>query len=391
MSPKYKNLFDRLLQGKLSPEEADELIALLGTDPPDPQAAALLEQHFRKSFSQVVSPETTASLEARLPAILSQKSLKPAVRTPLYKKARFYYSSAAAVILCIIGTWFWMNRREPSLATPFPQARTNKPVAGSGKNIVLTLDNGQTLALDSTPNGFIVRQNGATAMLGNGNLTYNGEGSAANAGYNTLTIPKGKQFQVLLPDGTRVWLNAASSMRYPTVFTGGERRVEITGEAYFEVAKDPSLPFRVKVQDKPAEIEVLGTHFNINAYSNEAGINTTLLEGSVKVSAGVNQVVIKPGQQARVTSGIKVVKKANLQKVMAWKEGVFNFQDESLQDVMRQLERWYDIEVVYEKGIPPVEFVGKMGRDLSLPDVLRGLEASEVHFSMQGRKLIVKP
>ena len=388
LSPHYADLFDRLLQGKLSPQEAEELISLLAGDPPDPQVAELLQQRLQQPVPQLVSPEVTAALEARLPAILSQT--KPALRIPFYRKAWFRYSAAAAIMLCIIS--IWMYRKEPLRAISYqPPGKINKQVAGSINNITLTLDNGRTVMLDSIPNGLIARQSGAALLLGNGSLAYNGKGTAGKISYNTITIPRGRQFRVLLPDGTQVWLNAASSMRYPTAFTGGERRVEITGEAYFEVTKNPASPFRVKIQDNPAGIEVLGTRFNVNAYGNEASVNTTLLEGSVKISSGNDRVVIKAGQQAQVASRISVVNSADMQKVMAWKEGVFNFQDAGLEEVMRQLERWYDIEVVYEKGIPPIEFVGKMGRDLSLQEVLRGLEVSEVHFSMQGRRLIVKP
>lgn len=391
LSPRYTNLFDRLLQGKLSPEEADELISLLAGDQPDPQAAELLEKYLQQPVTRPIGPEITAALEARLPAILQRKQ-QPASRIPLHKRALLYSGSAAAIFSCVIGIWLWTHRKElPSSSGYHQPGRINRPAAGSTKNIVLTLDDGRAIMLDSIPGGFIARQNGAAVVLGNGSLAYNGNGTADKVSYNTITIPRGRQFQVLLPDGTRVWLDAASSMRYPTSFTGAERRVEIAGEAYFEVAKNPSLPFRVKIQGKPAEIEVLGTRFNVNAYGNEASINTTLVEGSVKISAGSDQVMIKPGQQAQVASRIKVLNKADMQKVMAWKEGVFDFEDAGLEEVMRQLERWYDIEVVYEKGIPPIEFVGKMGRDLSLQEVLRGLEVSEVHFSMQGRKLVVKP
>ena len=381
----YNDLFDRLAQGRLSPEEADELISLLAGDQPDLQAAELLLERLRQKPSGEISPEITAALEARLPAIL----LQPSPRIPFFKKIPFRYSAAAAVILWVIGSWMWMQKGQPS-----PQLQTHTPVQvahDTAKGVTLTLGDGRTVMLDSMRKGIVATQNGSTILLGDGRLTYQKKADAGTVTYNTVTTTRGRQFQLLLPDGTRVWLDAASSMRYPTAFTGSERSVEITGEAYFEVARKPAMPFRVKVQGRPGEIEVLGTRFNVNAYSNEASIRTTLLEGSVKISNGNGQVVIKPGQQAQAASGINVLNGVDLNKVMAWKEGVFDFEDAGLEEVMRQLERWYDIEVVYEKGIPPIEFVGKMGRDLTLPEVLRGLEVSEVHFSMQGRTLLVKP
>jgi ferric-dicitrate binding protein FerR (iron transport regulator) len=210
-------------------------------------------------------------------------------------------------------------------------------------------------------------------------------------------------------------LNAASSLRYPTAFTGAERKVTVTGEAYFEVAHNARMPFVVNVNDKE-EVTVLGTHFNINAYDNENAIHTTLLQGSVKVGSrqwaigsgekakGSRQraetkeqsVMLKPGQQAILSQSSQQsqtipVQTVDVDKVIAWKNGVFNFDGATLQEVMHQLERWYDIEVQYEPGVPNLEFVGKMGRDLSLNNVLRGLELSKVHFRLEGRKLTVMP
>jgi ferric-dicitrate binding protein FerR (iron transport regulator) len=227
--------------------------------------------------------------------------------------------------------------------------------------------------------------------MSNGQLIYKAKNSSGVA-YNTMTTPKGRQFSLVLPDGTKAWLNAASSLRYPTAFVGRERKVEVTGEVYFEVAKNKQMPFKVKVNEN-MEVEVLGTHFNINSYSNEASINTTLLEGSVQISNQSQKQILKPGQQARVNNDqkINIVSDVNLKKVMAWKNGVFDFDDASLQEVMHQLERWYDIEVVYERGVPDIEFVGTLSRDLSLEDVLKGLKLSEVNFRIEGRKLVIMP
>jgi transmembrane sensor len=263
-----------------------------------------------------------------------------------------------------------------------------------GKNgAVLTLVDGSKMVLDSLGNGLITTQNGTKVSLVNGHLVYDAANAADVTAFNTMSTPKGRQFNLVLPDGSKVWLNAASSIRYPIVFTGKERKVEITGEAYFEVARNTSMPFRVKTNNE-TEIEVLGTHFNINSYENETSINTTLLEGSVRVKNNQGTIVLKPGQQAQSVKEekIKLLQQVDVDKVMAWKNGYFNFQDANLQEVMRQLERWYDIEVVYEKNVPELEFFGKMGKDLSLAAVLRGLEKSNVHFRLEdGRKLVVLP
>jgi len=209
----------------------------------------------------------------------------------------------------------------------------------------------------------------------------------------TVKNPSGKIQTFLLPDSSRVWLNAASSIRYPTNFTTGERKVQIMGEAYFEVAENTQLPFRVEIGSQ-AGVEVLGTHFNINAYQDEGHINTVLLEGAIAVKKAAARVVLRPGQQAQIGSGagINIIKKVDVEKVMAWKNGQFNFNGVRLEEAMRQISRWYDIEVVYENGVPDVEFVGEMSRNVSLPVLLKWFEGFDVHFRVEnGRRVVVTP
>ena len=206
----------------------------------------------------------------------------------------------------------------------------------------------------------------------------------------------------MLPDGTKVWLNAASSLTYPVSFTGTERRVSVKGEAYFEVTENKARPFIVDI-GSGSSIEVLGTHFNVNSYADEGVVQTTLLEGSIKVSRRItgrqaDAVVIKPGQQARQTvtadipdgERLQVVEKVNLEKVMAWKNGIFYFQDAGLLQVMRQLERWYDIDVQFTGKVPVLRINGKMDRGLTLQEVLEFLTKLEVHSTLEGRTLIVE-
>ncbi|MCK7558434.1 DUF4974 domain-containing protein [Chitinophaga sedimenti] len=252
------------------------------------------------------------------------------------------------------------------------------------------------MVLDSLGNGVIGIQNGTKLSLQNGELTYNGGDPTATIIYNNLSTPRGRQFRVLLPDGTKVWLNAASSLRYPTAFVGDKREVAVVGEVYFEVAKNAAQPFIIDVDGK-ARIQVLGTRFNVNAYANEASIRTTLVDGSVKVFSDEDAsfVVLQPGQQAQIShangSAIKVVSDADVDKAVAWKSGIFNFNNSSLQEVMRQVERWYDIEVVYEKNIPDITFGGKLSNDVSLSGLLQSLKESDVNFRIEGRKVIVLP
>lgn len=319
----------------------------------------------------------------------SRTGIPVAPSRPVFHVRKWFWAAAAALLLLSLGIYRWTAIQKKELAAGNKSAPA---MITPGKNgAILTLADGKQVVLDSLGNGVIADQNGSKAALKNGQLTYHPTGNASGGiVYNIMSTPKGRQFNMVLPDGTGVWLNAASSIRYPTVFTGRERNVTITGEAYFEVAANAGMPFRVNVNNL-AEIEVLGTHFNINAYDNEKTLNTTLLEGSVKIRAKGRNVLLKPGQQAQVAADIKVIDDADINKTIAWKNGLFNFNDATLEEVMKQLERWYDIDVVYEKGIPDIHFGGGMSKNIPLSDLLMILEKSKVHFHIEGRKLTVLP
>ncbi|MGN6419184.1 MAG: FecR domain-containing protein [Pseudobacter sp.] len=309
--------------------------------------------------------------------------------------------AAAAVLVITAGAYLFLTIKEtPTAVEPVGLAQ-QQPILPGTNGARLTLADGSTVSLDDAKDGLIAAQQGANAVLKNGSLSY----AAANAGgtivYNTLSTPKGRQFHMELADGSKVWLNAGSSIRFPTAFQGSERKVEITGEAYFEVAPNSASPFIVNVNNRAA-IEVLGTSFNINAYDNEEQLSTTLFSGSVRMAnnathiANTATVVLKPGQQGRMNNhgstaatGISVSSDIDTDKIIAWKNGFFNFGKASLREVMRQLERWYDIEVVYEKDVPNPQFIGKMTRNISLQDLFQILESSEVNFRIEGKKVIV--
>ncbi len=311
------------------------------------------------------------------------------IRTLISSQMRRWIKYAAAIIFIFgVGTYIWTASKK----------NTQQPVAvqqtidiAPGKDgAILTLADGSQVVLDSLGNGVIALQNGSQVVIKNGELVYDVTGETkGEMAYNMMSTPKGRQYQVTLPDGTKVWLNAASSIRYPTVFTGKTRQVEIKGEVYFEVAKNIKMPFRVSVNESEM-VEVLGTHFNVNAYENEATVNTTLLEGSVKVKG----TKIKPGQQVLVNQQsqqeINIVD-ADIDKVMAWKNGLFNFEEATLEEIMRQVERWYDIEVVYQQYIPDIAITGKITRGVSLNDLLKNLGKMGMRHKLEGRKLIVLP
>ena len=311
-------------------------------------------------------------------------------------RRRGLLAAASVIFLVAIAAYLWTGSKENAL----PAAAVAKTVdrAPGKSGATLTLGDGTQVSLDTIANATVALQGGVVARVKDGALIY--EGTAEQTVYNTMTTPNGRQFLLVLPDGSRVWLNAASAIRYPTVFSGKERSVDITGEAYFEVAKNTQMPFRVRVNSK-MEVEVLGTSFNINAYENEEDIRTTLLEGSVRIvnpdtpesSPGQPPLILTAGQQAKTNgSQSTVINKADIGKAVAWKNGFFDFENASLDEVMRQLERWYDIEVIYENGVPDFIFFGRISRDTRLSGLIKGLKASKVHFRMEGeRRLVVMP
>jgi ferric-dicitrate binding protein FerR (iron transport regulator) len=308
---------------------------------------------------------------------------------------RFAGAAAAVVLMVSAATIFWIQQRAQKTVTapPTMAAVSNALTPGSNKAI-LTLSNGSSILLDSAANGRLAQQGSSSVVkLANGQLSYqrNGAMSDGDILYNTMSTPRGGQYKVILPDGTLVWLNASSSVRYPTAFHGKERKVEVKGEAYFEVVHNAQQPFKVVVNG--VAVDVLGTHFNVNGYGDEAATRITLLEGSVKISKGLSSAMLKPGQQVMVAAdnNIRFNNGVDVEEAIAWKNGLFWFNGVDLPGIMRQLSRWYDIEVQYEGAIPQRHFTGHVFRDLKLSEVLNILALSHVHFRLEGKKLIVTP
>lgn len=392
MQEELHRLLENLLHGELNETGRQQLLSYLDTQSGVDSFAALLDQQLlSKTFALTGNlPET----ERRFLSSVLQKAgitagnqeadqIPPVHRVHFMR--RWGWAAASALLLLAAGTYFYMAGTK----TDQPMAET-KNIAPGKEGAILTLADGSQVVLDSMGNGVIADQNGAMAVLKNGQLSYDTHAPHTDAiTFNTMSTPRGRQFRVTLPDGTAVWLNAASSIKFPTVFTGNTRQVYITGEAYFEVATNGKMPFRVNANNKET-IEVLGTQFNVSAYDNDTSINTTLVSGAVRVASAI----LKPGQQAQTNNTnsprqTKVINNADLDKILAWKKGIFNFEGVSLEEVMKQLERWYDIEVVYEKGIPDIKFGGKMSKDIALNGLLIALEKSEVKFRLEGNKLIV--
>ncbi|MBO9633406.1 MAG: FecR domain-containing protein [Chitinophagaceae bacterium] len=386
---RIQELWKKRIAGTASEEEQELLHEWLANDESREQLFQLLQESYDalSTQKQFFSGEEK---EEMLQYILGGQP----VQSPLRKLAIFrnWKWVAAAAVLLLAGGWFWYfhdNKPAPSVA---PTAIVLDDIPPGKEGAVLTLADGSRLVLDSLGNGPIAKQNGADVVLQNGNLAYNSTGSFNTlADYNTISTPKGRQFRLELPDGSKVWLNAASSIRFPTVFNGNERKVEITGEAWFEVVKDVKKPFRVSI-DPVTEVEVLGTSFNINSYNNEEVTRTTLLDGAVRFRYMDQSKLLAPGQQAQTGKEKKIkVASVDTDKVIAWKSGYFNFDDNDLYALMRQLERWYDIEVKFEGPAPVVEFHGKLQRNLNLSQILMVLKRMEIRYRMEGdRRLIIQ-
>jgi len=325
------------------------------------------------------------------------------VNQTTFRIRKYKWVAVAAIFVLVAGgiVIFAISKRKgEKMIAPFSQ-RLKNDVAPGGDRAILQLADGREILLDSADNGELVRQ-GATRVLklDNGQLFYAASKSQSEAvSYNTISTPKGGQYQVILPDGSKVWLNAASALRFPTSFSGKSRQVELSGEAYFQVAKNATMPFTVQIarpaEKEPLQIGVLGTEFNIMAYSDEGDQRATLIEGAVKVSVAERQLALQPGQQARIknsySSGLNLIPTINMDEVIAWKKGLFQFQDAPIQDIMRQVARWYDVEVVYTGKVDQL-FIGTIPRNVNISTLLKILESTGwVHFRVEGKKITVFP
>ena len=312
----------------------------------------------------------------------------------IFSIQRYWWAAASIVLLLGIGAILFFNPGRKHQLVSEKESKIKKDIAAPGaSHAIITLINGEKIILDSAQNGNLARQGNVNLVkLADGRLVYSQESTITSqeVTYNILTNPRGsKVVSITLVDGTQVWLNAESSLTYPTAMTGKERRVEITGEAYFEVVHNADKPFIVKNLAKNVEVQVLGTHFNMNTYDDGETTKVTLLEGSVRVKKENDEQKIKPGQQAEVISTIKILDNVDIEEVMAWKNGKFQFTDANIETIMKQIARWYDAEIVYEGKIPG-HFVVDIPSDVPVSKLLRILElTNRVHFTIVGKKIFV--
>lgn len=331
--------------------------------------------------------------ESILANINQKQNTKSAI--PIYK-----YIAAAILFIAFVSGYLYLSKDRVIVQKTLVVKKEKIDVLPGIDKAILTLSDGSSIVLDDTKNENIVVKEGLIiSKTTNGQLLYKATSelpktTTTPTAYNTIATSKGNQYQILLPDGTKVWLNAASSLRYPEVFTGNVRKVTLTGEAYFEVAKNSAMPFRV--QSKNQDVQVIGTHFNINGYTDNTSIKTTLLEGSIKVSNGVSTKILNPGEQSLTEidglGNINILKNIDTDGEIAWKNGLFSFNNAELKSVLKQLERWYDIKVDY-KTVPNKRYNGMVPRKAKLSEVLNMLELTgNISFKIEeGKKLIVLP
>ncbi|TDQ07336.1 FecR family protein [Pedobacter metabolipauper] len=354
----------------------------------------------RNANQVTIDPELVLQIETGLNKIDQSMVPVQAINVPFQSKRKFLFNwtvrqvvgfAAACLMVCSAALLYYNQHHQATRPISAVHAADALP---GGNKAVLTLADGSKINLNDISKGVVFNQSGIKIVKGkDGQLIYTATAQSASASetsFNTIETPNGGQYQVELPDGSRVWLNAASSLRYPTVFRGAERKVELTGEGYFEIAKDKTKPFKVITAQQ--SVEVLGTHFNINSYTDEDHTKTTLLEGSLRVlpSNGNTAFILDPGQQAQVNANTALVKEVDVNDAAGWKDGYFVFNTESIPSVMRKIARWYDIEVVYEGDIKDKELAGSVSRFTRVSEVLRSLELTGlVHFKVEQRKITV--
>lgn len=384
----FQKLLDKYIAGEASLEEEQRLLNFYGSFQKQPESDLEIDQIGDNIFERI------------------QETINP-VEDDQYSY-RFYYlksiSIAAMILLTITtGIYFYSNRE---LAEPehFAEIDVRNDIAPGYNKAILTLADGSKISLDDAANGLLASQgNIAITKTENGQIVYeknNVDRSkliSNRSVINTIQTPKGGKYQIRLPDGSKVWLNSASTLSYPTTFTGNERKVQLKGEAYFEISPNKKIPFRVQSDNQI--VEVLGTHFNINSYDDEDYVKTTLLEGSVKVILNTkpnvisNTRLLKPGEQSLTKSSRSDIRieNADTEKAVAWKNGYFKFRNTPIREIMREIERWYDVELVYEGKMPTDEFTGFISNDVKISAVLKIMEESGgVKFTVKGKKLKVK-
>lgn len=401
MEHTWSYLLGKYLHNSISREELEELLRMAENETEYPALKEALRQHWKES---TITPDKNAQhWDARFYAMMqkeapeTEENVLPQQRS---KKWIYRISAAAAVLLVLLSGYYFFSIKKEKKTANVPLVVAKDVTAPTANNAILVLANGQQIVLDTATSGSLAMQGNISIQKGqNGEIIYTGQENGSLQ-YNTLTVPRGSKIaDIILSDGTRVWLNAGSSLRYPVSFRKEERRVEIIGEAYFEVqsllvkngsGKTPFVVATTLASGNNSEVEVLGTHFNVNAYDDEKDIRVTLLEGAVKVRKGTASSLLKPGEQAAVMTAIKVAGEIDVEEVMAWKNGKFQFGEAAdINMIMRQIGRWYDVDVEYKDNVNG-HIGGTISRNQNVSKVLHMLEMTgAVKFTIEGRKVTV--
>jgi hypothetical protein len=396
---KIEELFQRYLDNACTPEEVKTLLDFFGKEKNEDQLRQLIREHLLTGANENALPKNAEDqfVKTVFPEIKKALQLDRKQVLPLYRKNWFRVAAAACFVLAVTSSAFFLFRspEQVPVVQNDIQNKEIKDIPPGRNNAVLTLDDGTNILLDQAANGTLAKQGNASVLKTDGQIAYEQEGAHKSSAliWNTIKTANASQYQLVLSDGTKVWLNAASSIRFPASFTGNERKVQITGEVYFEVAKDAKKRFKVEFSDQTgqkAEIEVFGTHFNVNTYSNEPEMRTTLLEGSVKISEANQTQMLKPGQQAILSKNrIQIKQKADLDQVMAWRNGYFLFNNTDIYTLMRQVARWYNIEISFEGQISNDGFSGKISRDVPLSQIIKVLEFNDMRVRREGNNKMI--
>jgi ferric-dicitrate binding protein FerR (iron transport regulator) len=385
---RFQALLEQYITSMINKEDLKEFHLMLE----DPRYRALLEKAMENEWNLGLYEEVREQKTEQLieHSVLTRIRAGKVISIRTSKLYRWRVAAAIILLGMLSGAFFLIfGGAEKQLNPAAQQPALSNDITPGGNKAVLVLTDGREIELDSSQKGFVINQNGAlVTKKEQGLVVYESTGTSEKVYMNTLRTPLGGEYQIKLSDGTSVWLNAASSIRFPVTFYGGERKVEVTGEAYFDVAYNPGIPFRIAA--KGMQVEVLGTHFNINAYENESIVKTTLVEGKVKIASGEQAATLLPGQQARIsTNDILTVVKVDTAEAIAWKKGAFQFHNADVRTVMRQIERWYNVEVVY-KGVESIgHFNGTIPRKTKVSQLIRILEVGGISCRIEGKKIVV--
>ncbi len=427
----FEELMDKYLSDTIGPEERALLFKMIRKGESVPLLDKYMETGFDVSAGMEASPEWEAAFDARLLARIRHKTRENS-RVPFpIRPIRMMIRYAAAILLLLVMSGVFYFLRKGHHINSQVIAKGSENITPGHNGAILTLSNGHNILLDSAGNGLVATQGKTEIHKEDGRITYTGNDNKELV-YNSITTARGRQWSLVLPDGSKVRLNAASTLKYPAAFAGKQREVELKGEAYFEVAENKEQPFIVKVNN--TEVKVLGTHFDIMAYEEEPALTTTLLEGSVAVSSNAQSRTLRPGQQACIdqqtqqtpigqptrtsqqnsinqqtntsqpantgqptrtnqNAPIAIINNADIERTMAWTTGFFKFDHTDLRTMMREISRWYDVDVVYETELKESDtYSGRVSRNLAIADLITFLEGNKVHhFRTNGKKVIVLP